>query len=95
MLRSMLQRLLPPSLDDGQTAFSTLSSIDAKLRDCPSARVAMRALDNAKPDLCARLRKRFGSPAAEALTLKILNLFLTRYHLESRSRSVLSRPFGR
>jgi len=40
------------------------------------------------------LRARFASPVAPALTLKILNLFLARYHFQARSASVLSRPYG-
>ncbi len=94
MLRSFFHRLVPASRPAGQTAFSTLSRIDLELRHCSRADVAVRVLNKAKPHLCSLMRERFGSPAAEALTLKILNLFLTRYHLESRSGSVLSRPFG-
>ena len=40
------------------------------------------------------MRTRFPSPLAEALTLKVLNLFLARYHFRARSASLLSRPFG-
>jgi len=32
--------------------------------------------------------------AAQAVTLKVLNLCLTRYHLQARDAAVLSRPFG-
>ncbi|HEY7335836.1 MAG TPA: hypothetical protein VH639_13200 [Bryobacteraceae bacterium] len=44
--------------------------------------------------LCAALIARRSSPAAEALTLKILNIFLAQRHLRLRSASVLSRPIG-
>ena len=36
----------------------------------------------------------FSVSLAEALTLKVLNLFLARYHFQARSASLLSRPFG-
>lgn len=37
---------------------------------------------------------RLPAPAAQALTLKLLNIFLARYHLRARNASVRSRPFG-
>jgi MoaA/NifB/PqqE/SkfB family radical SAM enzyme len=40
------------------------------------------------------LRKRFSAVEAQALTLKILNLLLTRYHLRARDTLLLSHPFG-
>lgn len=78
----------------GQTAFPDLAPINGELRHCQCAGAAASLLDRVKPALCARLRVRFGSPAAEALTLKVLNLFLARYHFERRSAVLMSRPFG-
>ena len=51
-------------------------------------------LERSKPDLYDCLSARFAPAVAQALTLKILNLFLARFHFNARSASVLSRPFG-
>jgi len=40
------------------------------------------------------LRKRFSAVEAQALTLKILNLWLTRHHFRARDTLLLSHPFG-
>jgi MoaA/NifB/PqqE/SkfB family radical SAM enzyme len=55
----------------------------------------LETLDTAKPVLFERLRKHFEFPIeAKALTQKLLNLCLAKYHFLSRSTVVLSRPFG-
>jgi MoaA/NifB/PqqE/SkfB family radical SAM enzyme len=77
-----------------ETAFPALARIDEQLRQCSHADAATAVLDRAKPDLCARLQARLATPAAQALTLKVLNLFLARFHFRIRSPSVRSRPFG-
>jgi MoaA/NifB/PqqE/SkfB family radical SAM enzyme len=75
-------------------AFSALSRIDHELRLCRSAREAISFLEGIKANLCLCLRARFASPLPEALTLKILNLFLARYHFQARTSAVASRPIG-
>jgi len=92
--KALFHHFFPASLYGGQTALPALSRIDRELRQCQRAEVAAGILDRAKPDLCALLRFRFPSPLAEALTLKVLNLFLARYHFQARSACLLSRPFG-
>jgi MoaA/NifB/PqqE/SkfB family radical SAM enzyme len=89
-----LRSLIPAALYGGHSAFPAVSKVASNLTRCSSADQAADIADRAKPELCARLRTSFGSPAAEALTLKILNLLLARYHFEARSVQVLSRPFG-
>ncbi|MGP0071063.1 MAG: hypothetical protein ACLPWF_03920 [Bryobacteraceae bacterium] len=76
------------------TAAPTLSRLDQELQQCQHTTEAIDILRRTKPELCARLRTRFPSPLAEALTLKVLNLFLARYHFRARSVSLQSRPFG-
>jgi MoaA/NifB/PqqE/SkfB family radical SAM enzyme len=93
MLRR-LRSLIPAALYGGHTAFPAVSRVSRELGCCSGADEAAGIVDAAKPDICAGLRARFASPLAEALTLKILNLLLARYHFESRSVHVLSRPFG-
>jgi MoaA/NifB/PqqE/SkfB family radical SAM enzyme len=94
MLSLRFHQYVPASLYGGRTAFPILSRIDRELRECRRADSAASILDGSKTDLFNSLRARFDSAAAQALTLKILNLFLARYHFQARSASVLSRPFG-
>lgn len=94
LLSALLHRFIPASLYGGQTAFPTLATIDRGLGHRQSTDSAASILERAKTDLYARLRERFTPLAAQALTVKILNLFLARHHLRTRSASVLSRPFG-
>jgi len=93
MLRR-LRSLVPATLYGGRSIFPAVSQISRDLARCSDGDVAASIVDRAKPELCGRLRASFASPAAEALTLKILNLLLARYHLEARSVQVLSRPLG-
>jgi MoaA/NifB/PqqE/SkfB family radical SAM enzyme len=94
MLSVLLHRFVPAPLYGGQTAFPTLSRIDRELRDCESADGATQVLERSKPDVFNRLRARFTTPVAQALTVKILNLFLARYHFRARSDYLRSHPFG-
>src|ERR1700733_12713113 len=94
MVRKLFHSFIPASLYRSRTAFPVLSRVDQELQNCKSTSAAVEILNRAKPELCVRLRARFPSPLAEALTLKVLNLFLARYHFRARSRSLLSRPFG-
>ncbi len=94
MVKKFLHSFVPTSLYRSRTAFPVLSHVDQELESCRSTAAAIDILRRAKPELCARLQARFPSPLAEALTLKVLNLFLARYHFRARSASLLSRPFG-
>jgi len=94
VLGALFHRFIPASLYGGQTAFPLLSKIDTELRQCRRADSAAEILDRSKPQLYGLLCDRFDPPVAQALALKILNLFLARFHFEARSSSVLSRPFG-
>jgi len=94
MLSVLFHHFVPASLYGGETAFPALTRIDRELRDCQHAESALGILERAKPELYTRLRTRFATPVAQALTLKILNLVLARYHFQARSASVLSRPYG-
>jgi MoaA/NifB/PqqE/SkfB family radical SAM enzyme len=93
-LSALVHHFLPDSLNAGQTAFSTLDEIDQRLANCASLASVAGILEKSKADLHFRLGQRFAPLIAQALTVKILNLFLARYNLQKRSVSVLSRPFG-
>src|ERR1700689_5001093 len=94
MVKKLFHSFIPASLYRSRTAFPVLSRVDQELQQCRSISAAVEILNRAKPDLRAGLRTRFPSPLAEALTLKVLNLFPARYHFRARSVSLLSRPFG-
>jgi len=51
-------------------------------------------LDISKPGLFRCMRNDNAPVVAKALTLKVLNLCLTKYHFLSRSPVLISRPFG-
>jgi len=94
MISALVHRFIPASLYGRETAFSSLARIDRALNNCKSPDSAADNLERAKVDLHAGLRRHFPAVAAQALTVKILNLFLARYHLQARSAAVMSRPFG-
>ena len=94
MLGALVNRFIPAALYGGETALSLLSRMDGEIRQCQRAPEAAAVLENSKPELYARLCGRFDAAVAQALTLKILNLFLARFHFHARSTSLLSRPFG-
>jgi MoaA/NifB/PqqE/SkfB family radical SAM enzyme len=94
MLSALFHHFIPASLNGGQTAFRTLAGIDRELEHCQSPDSTVSILERSKADLYARLCERSTPLVAQALTVKILNLFLARHHLRTRSASVLSRPFG-
>jgi MoaA/NifB/PqqE/SkfB family radical SAM enzyme len=94
MLRILFNQFVPRSLHGGDTAYPTLSRIDSEMRACDGIGAAVAVLDRNRPGLYDCLRRAFPDVAAQALSLKILNLFLARYHFQARSTRLLSRPFG-
>ncbi len=91
----LASRFLPVSfLDADRTAFRALRGIDESLQKCHVAGDAAAILDSFKAGLHDLLRKRFSPAEAQALTLKILNIWLARHHLRARDTELLSRPFG-
>jgi MoaA/NifB/PqqE/SkfB family radical SAM enzyme len=90
----LASRLVPASLLGSKTAFRALTGIDEILGQCHSAGEAATVLDRSKAGLHELLRKRFSSVEAQALALKILNLWLARHHFRARDTLLLSHPFG-
>ncbi len=94
-LGMLTSRLVPASLwGPDQTAFRKLREIDGLLRQCTSTDQATAILNKSRSGLHELLRKRFSPVEAQALTLKIQNLWLTRHHFHARDTALLSRPFG-
>lgn len=78
----------------GPSVFAALSRTREQLQRCNNGAAAASVAAGAKGELRAILLARLGSPATEALTLKLLNLLLARRHFEACDACVLSRPFG-
>jgi MoaA/NifB/PqqE/SkfB family radical SAM enzyme len=94
MFHALFHRLVPASLGGGKSLYSAVSNTYRELRDCERADLATRVLERSKLGLYTRLRRRFSVPEAQALTLKVLNICLARYHFQARHTYVLSRPIG-
>jgi MoaA/NifB/PqqE/SkfB family radical SAM enzyme len=90
----LFHHLIPASAYGGRTAFSALSKLDLELRQCQDSAAAAAVVERFKPALYAGLRERFHPPQAQALTLKILNICLAKFHFQARSTTLLSRPYG-
>ena len=93
-----LVRLLavnPRTLGRSRHLHGLLSAIENESRRRRSLEHMLAVLDKSRPELFACLRDQFASPVeAKALTLKILNLCLAKYHFSARSTALPSRPFG-
>jgi len=72
-----------------------VAAIGTKAKACGAIRDLLYSLDAARMPMwryfCNRLDD---SIAAKAVTLKVLNLILAKYHFVSRSAVLVSRPFG-
>ena len=96
----MLPRFAPAFMsewfrNDETRLYEILSGLETKTRNRASLDEMLEALDHAKPAMFECLRKHFEFPIeAKALTQKILNLCLAKYHYRSRNTVVLSRPPG-
>ena len=69
-----------------------LASLEAGIRHTGTA---ARHMDEAQTALFEIFLERFDSPVvAKVMTLKVLNLWLAKHHLQARSAHVGSRPFA-
>jgi MoaA/NifB/PqqE/SkfB family radical SAM enzyme len=72
-----------------------LCDITEKIQHRASLHEVLGAADAARKPLSVYFRNLLKTDvAAKALTLKVLNLLLSRYHFQSRSEVLRSRPFG-
>ena len=72
-----------------------LAPIDELIARRTSVKPLLELLDRSKDPICEFFRDHLDSPiAARALTVKVLNLCLARYHFLARTTAVLSRPYG-
>ncbi len=94
LLGAFVQHFLAQPLGNAGTLHAILAGIDCELLSSPRADAAIGILAKSKLELYACLRTRFPVPSAQALTLKILNICLAKYHFRRRHASLLSRPVG-
>ena len=72
-----------------------LSAVDQEILIPGNVKVVVQALDASRNALFRCFRNHYGSAViAKLLTLKVLNLCMTKHHFLSRSTSLISRPFG-
>jgi len=93
----ILRRLFPNrgQKESAAGVYGLISAIDQKVRGRESIQDLAACLDAARVPLFALFCRPLGSSlAAKALTLKILNVLLAKYHLLTRSTVLLSRPYG-
>ncbi len=92
-LRQRLSAFLRSNLPELLTPIG--AQIQETIRSRGSIRPLLEQLDRSKAPIHAFFLDRLNSPvAAKALTVKVLNLCLARYHFEARTTAVLSRPYG-
>ena len=72
-----------------------LSSIDQQAAKHANLGGVLKSMDTGKQALFSCFNRQLKSEvAAKALTLKVLNLCLTKYHFLNRSSTLVSKPFG-
>jgi len=71
-----------------------LADIDSEIAARRNIEPLLHLLDQTRRPLYESLANRFDPVAAKALTVKILNLCLGKYHFLARSTTLLSRPYG-
>src|SRR3982751_705503 len=72
-----------------------LSAVDTAVTTRHNLRAVLQALDDSRDAIFSYFRQHVASDtAAQAITLKLQNLCLAKYHYQGQSATVLSRPFG-
>ena len=90
--RSVLNWL--PFSSSAPPIHEVLAAIDAQITTTTPARDILAALDQWQGPLYKSLENSVAPLVAKALTNKIQNLFLSKYHFLTRGTSLLSSPYG-
>ncbi len=91
---SFLSRLSGIILSGLGKAYPVLSRIERTISNSVGAGAAASAAYECRPLVYRTLRRHFSHTEAQALTLKILNILLSRRHMRARDSTVFSRPIG-
>jgi len=93
-VRKLLRGFLVSATHTGAKLETTLAALDAAVTPTSSLRTVLETLDEHKNPLYKSLRNIVSELPAKAVTSKILNLFLSKYHFLTRSTKLLSSPYG-
>jgi len=93
-VRKLLRGFLVSATHTDAKLETTLAALDAAITPTSSLRSVLETLDEHKNPLYKSLRNIVQELPAKAVTSKILNLFLAKYHLLTRSTKLLSSPYG-
>jgi MoaA/NifB/PqqE/SkfB family radical SAM enzyme len=94
-LRRRLRSLLPEAAAAEDHVYSILAPLDEAIEQRVAPALFFDAVDRAKGAMFARLSAHFDSPtAAKAVTVKLLNLCVAKYHFRMQHTRLQSRPFG-
>jgi len=93
-VRKVLRGFLVSATHTGAKLETTLAALDAAVTPTSSLRTVLETLDEHKNPLYKSLRNIVSELPAKAVTSKILNLFLSKYHFLTRSTKLLSSPYG-
>jgi MoaA/NifB/PqqE/SkfB family radical SAM enzyme len=93
-LRRSVLSWLPFSSAPDLALHDVLAAIDAKITATTSTKDVLDTLDQWQAPLCKSLENSVAPLVAKALTIKIQNLFLSKYHFLARGTSLLSSPYG-
>ena len=91
--RAVLSRM-PFSSASAVPLHAALAAIDAKITVTSSTQDVLATLDEWQGPLYKSLENSLAPLVAKALTSKIQNLFLSKYHFLTRGASLLSSPYG-
>ena len=84
----------PTCFEAGDHLVEMLTAIDATITPESHLEDLLVTIDQSKEGLYKSLARTVAPLPAKLLTLKILNLFLSKYHFLARSTSLLSSPYG-
>ena len=93
-LRRSVLSWLPFSSAPDLPLDDVLAAIDAKITTTTSTKNVLATLDEWQSPLYRSLENSVAPLVAKALTSKIQNLFLSKYHFLTRGTSLLSSPYG-
>ncbi len=93
-LRRSVLSWVPFSSAPGLPLHDILAAIDAKITTASPTKEILETLDKWQRPLYESLENSVAPLVAKALTSKIQNLFLSKYHFLTRGASLLSSPYG-
>ncbi|MDP9112777.1 MAG: hypothetical protein M3O20_03745, partial [Acidobacteriota bacterium] len=93
-LRSFVRGIVGPKLPPDVRLHAALESMDAKITSATPLKDVLTTLDRTKKRLYKALQNSAAPLIAKALTIKIQNLFLSKYHFLTRATKTLSSPYG-